>query len=73
MGEIIREGVSGNVRPTVEELVECARKLNFDPRVVREYAQEYFSVERMVAHYIRLYSEVASQAETEEKQERIVA
>ncbi len=73
VGEIIREGVSGNVRPTVEELVECARKLNFDPRVVREYAQEYFSVERMVAHYIRLYSEVASQTETEEKQERIVA
>lgn len=71
--EIVEEGVSGHVRGTVDELAECAKNLNLDAKGVREYVQRHFSVERMTADYIQLYSELVSQIESEKNRERIVA
>lgn len=71
--EIVKEGVSGYVRPSVKELADCARKLKLNPEQVRGYAAQEFSVERMVNDYVRLYSEILSEARTEPETERNVA
>lgn len=57
--EVVEEGVSGHVRGSVDELVECARNLAISPAGVRAYAEEYFSRERMAADYLDLYSAVS--------------
>ena len=56
VGEIVREGVSGYVRKSVQELADCIKDLRFEPRDVRQYANEFFSKERMVNDYIKLYT-----------------
>ena len=56
--EVVAEGAGGHVRRTVAELAECARNMKFDPKIVRKYAEENFSVERMTRDYIRLYSDI---------------
>lgn len=71
--EIVKEGVSGYVRPSVKELADCARKLKLNPEQVRGYAAQEFSVERMVNDYVRLYSEILSEARMEPETERNVA
>jgi glycosyltransferase involved in cell wall biosynthesis len=71
--EIVENGVSGCVRPSVKELAGCARNLKFDARKVRDFAAEKFSVERMVNDYIQLYSEIIAERQDEAEQERIVA
>lgn len=58
VGEIIREGVSGCVRRSVDELAVCAKNLDPVPALVRKYAERLFSRERMVSDYIELYSEI---------------
>jgi glycosyltransferase involved in cell wall biosynthesis len=54
--EIVKEGVSGCVRRSVEELAGCARDLQLEPAAVRQYATAFFSRERMVSDYIELYT-----------------
>jgi glycosyltransferase involved in cell wall biosynthesis len=54
--EIVKEGVSGNVRRTVQELVESVKNCTFDPVQVRRYADSFFSKERMVQDYVELYT-----------------
>jgi glycosyltransferase involved in cell wall biosynthesis len=71
--EIVKEGVSGHVRRTVAELADCAKKLELDAESIREYAQENFSVERMVNDYIQLYSEITSEGQRGADVERVVA
>jgi len=71
--EIVEEGVSGHVRRSVSELAECAKKLSLDPRRVRDYAEQKFSLERMVRDYIQLYSEIISEKQGSAEPERIVA
>jgi glycosyltransferase involved in cell wall biosynthesis len=68
VGEIVKEGVSGYVRKTVDELAECARDMKIPAATVREYMEESFSVERMTRDYISLYSEILRDrvAETEQ-------
>jgi glycosyltransferase involved in cell wall biosynthesis len=68
VGEIVKEGVSGHVRKTVDELAECARNLDIPAPIIRSYMEELFSVERMTRDYIRLYSEILRDgvAETEQ-------
>ncbi|HET9839969.1 MAG TPA: glycosyltransferase family 4 protein [Candidatus Angelobacter sp.] len=58
VNEVVKEGVSGHVRASVSELVECARGLVLDPRSVRAYMEEFFSVARMTRDYMRLYTEI---------------
>lgn len=55
VGEVVKEGVSGNVRGAANELAECARNLDIPALIVRGYMEEYFSVERMTRDYIHLY------------------
>lgn len=57
VAEVVRNGVSGCVCQSVEELVRCAASVPgaFNAANVRQYCQQYFSVERMVADYIELY------------------
>lgn len=54
--EVVKEGVSGHVRSSVEELAGCARNLSISPETVRAYMEKSFSVKRMTQDYIHLYS-----------------
>jgi glycosyltransferase involved in cell wall biosynthesis len=66
--EVVKEGVSGNVRDAVADLAERARNLDIPAPIVRGYMEEFFSVERMTRDYINLYSEILRDgvAETEQ-------
>ncbi len=61
--EVVRNGISGFVCQTPEEMAQRSRNLRatFKPATVRQYCQQYFSVDRMVADYMALYDEVASE------------
>ena len=61
--EVVRNGVSGFVCQTPEEMAQRSRNLraNFKPATVRQYCQQYFSVERMVADYMALYDEMVGE------------
>jgi 3-hydroxyacyl-CoA dehydrogenase len=66
--EVVKEGVSGNVRKTADELAECARNLDFSAPIVRGYMEEFFSVKRMTQDYINLYSEILRDGVAEAEQ-----
>ncbi|HUI84133.1 MAG TPA: glycosyltransferase family 4 protein, partial [Candidatus Binatia bacterium] len=61
--EVVRNGISGFVCPSADEMVERASALPglFSPASVRQYCRQYFSVERMVAGYLALYREMTAQ------------
>jgi glycosyltransferase involved in cell wall biosynthesis len=56
--EIVREGVSGHIRHSVDELAGCAKDLNLDPETIRQYAETSFSRDRMASDYIEFYSDI---------------
>jgi glycosyltransferase involved in cell wall biosynthesis len=56
--EIVREGVSGHIRRSVDELAGCAKDLNLDPETIRRYAETFFSRDRMASDYIEFYSDI---------------
>jgi glycosyltransferase involved in cell wall biosynthesis len=68
VNEVVKEGVSGHVRSSTGELAECARNLKLDPRMVRAYMQEFFSVDRMARDYVSLYTEILQDGVKEVKQ-----
>jgi glycosyltransferase involved in cell wall biosynthesis len=68
VAEVVKEGVSGNVRGTAAELAECARTLDIPVPIVRGYMEEFFSVERMTRDYINLYSEILRDGVAEAEQ-----
>ena len=45
------------------DMVRCAKDIvgNLSPSNVRQYCQQYFSVERMVADYVALYQRIAAE------------
>jgi glycosyltransferase involved in cell wall biosynthesis len=49
--EVVREGVSGQICRTVVQMSKRARELNFNPRSVRQYVEDNFSIERMAKQY----------------------
>lgn len=57
--EVVKEGVSGHVRSSVDELVDCAKNLEISPSGTRIYAEQYFSCERMATDYLELYSAIS--------------
>lgn len=72
--EVVKEGVSGHMRRSTNELAECARNLKIAVKTVRSYMEENFSVERMVRDYITLYAQLASgKAEPSDEKENQVA
>lgn len=60
--EVVRGGTSGWVCSSVDEMVSCAKALpgQFSPANVRQYCQQYFSAERMVADYLALYQDMVA-------------
>jgi glycosyltransferase involved in cell wall biosynthesis len=68
VAEVVKEGVSGNVRKTAAELAECARNLDLPAPKVRAYMEEFFSVKRMTRDYINLYSEILRDGVAEAEQ-----
>jgi len=56
--EVIRDGISGYVCESIDEMVDRARNLSIPPTTIRQYAAERFSVEVMVAKYIELYERI---------------
>jgi glycosyltransferase involved in cell wall biosynthesis len=71
--EIVKDGVSGYVRPSVAELAECAKNLQLEPVRVRDYVRKDFSADRMMDDYVQLYSEIISERDARRDAERIVA
>ena len=68
VAEVVKEGVSGNVRKTTAELADALGVLSIPARTVRGYMEEFFSRERMTKDYITLYTEILRDgvAETEQ-------
>lgn len=64
--EVIRDGVSGYCCQTPEEMALRACNLpgQLKPVSVRQYCQQYFSLERMVADYLGLYQEMVGEEGT---------
>jgi glycosyltransferase involved in cell wall biosynthesis len=61
--EVVRDGVSGFVCQSIDEMVQRANEIasTFSPANVRQYCQQYFSVDRMVANYVALYQGLADE------------
>ncbi|HEV8523092.1 MAG TPA: glycosyltransferase, partial [Terriglobales bacterium] len=62
VSEIVHDGLSGWVCHSVEELAERARNLDIQPAVVRRYAEQFFSVDRMISDYVDLFREILKPA-----------
>lgn len=62
VSEIVREGISGSICHSIQDMVECVREVpgKFAPAGLRKYVDESFSVSRMVTDYAALYKEIAS-------------
>jgi len=60
--EVVRDGVSGFICQSADDMVQRAKSLPGEllPATVRQYCQQYFSVDRMVADYVALYQEIAA-------------
>lgn len=74
VGEVIRDGVSGYVCSGIEDMAKRARTSlgEFKPRTVRQYCQQNFSVDRMVAEYLALYVEMVNESSPVGKSSGIV-
>ena len=61
--EVVQDGISGFVCRDPQHMAECVPELasRFQPANVRQYCQQYFSVERMVADYLALYQELVTE------------
>jgi len=62
--EVVKDGISGFVCRSADEMVVRAKSIAgvFSPSNIRQYCQQYFSVDRMAADYLALYQELAGEA-----------
>jgi glycosyltransferase involved in cell wall biosynthesis len=60
--EIVRDGVSGYICNSVDEIADRARARDITPQSCREYVETYFTLDRMVGEYADLYAECLSTA-----------
>jgi glycosyltransferase involved in cell wall biosynthesis len=56
--EVVREGVSGHICRTVVQMSKRASELNSNPRAVRQYVEENFSIQRMAKEYVAVYENI---------------
>jgi glycosyltransferase involved in cell wall biosynthesis len=56
--EIVKDGVSGYICASMQDMVQRAKSLDFDPAAVRQYVEENFSIDKMVSEYARHYREI---------------
>jgi glycosyltransferase involved in cell wall biosynthesis len=59
--EIVQDGISGYVCRSVSQLAKKVRDLHFSPGDPRQYVQENFSLDRMVANYASVYKDALAQ------------
>lgn len=59
VSEIVRDGVSGCVCHSIDELASRVKRIGTTPVLLRRYAEEHFSLDRMAALYARLYQSVS--------------
>jgi glycosyltransferase involved in cell wall biosynthesis len=61
--EVVRDGISGFICNNVEEMSDRALHsiVGIKPQTVREYARQFFSLERMVSDYLELYEELVGE------------
>src|SRR5262249_20563210 len=75
--EVVKDGISGYLCHSLEEMVAHSRQLDFDPTTVRQYAEENFSLATMVAKYVTLYREITQRDQSQgldiESEQRAVA
>lgn len=75
--EVVKDGVSGYLCHSLEEMADRAQNLNFDPAAVRQYAEANFSIGTMAAKYTSLYLELLRDADSQpledEPKQRAVA
>lgn len=60
--ELVKDGISGYLCASVEEMAEQALELHLQPEAVRRYVQENFSAEKMARRYASLYAELVQNA-----------
>jgi len=61
--EIVRDGISGYICRSVREMAKRVKNIEISPRALRQYVEENFSLERMVAQYASLYEETLRHGE----------
>jgi len=61
--EVVSDGISGYVCKNLAEMIERVRNLSIHPAIIRQYANENFSVEVMTNKYVALYESILA-AET---------
>ena len=61
--EIVRDGVSGWICRSADEMSQHARNVAIDASVVQEYVKEHFSLGRMTDRYLELYQQIAAEAQ----------
>ena len=60
--EVVSDGISGYICASLEEMIKRMPDLDkLKPAIVRQYAEEHFSVERMASSYAELYSSVVDE------------
>lgn len=62
--EIVRDGISGYVCHSVAGMAKRVKNIQISPRALRQYVEENFSLERMVAQYASLYDEARFQPDS---------
>jgi glycosyltransferase involved in cell wall biosynthesis len=63
VSEIVRDGVSGWICKSADEMAAKARSIGIAPAVIREYLEETFSLDVMADRYLELYQEIVAEAE----------
>jgi len=59
--EVVKDGVSGYVCQDPDEMAKRAQQISsIPPHLVRQYVEEFFSLNRMVSDYHQLYSRIVS-------------
>jgi glycosyltransferase involved in cell wall biosynthesis len=57
--EIVKDGVSGYICKSVDEMVMRVKNLAIPAETIRSYTEQNFTLDRMVDQYVQLYEEIA--------------
>jgi glycosyltransferase involved in cell wall biosynthesis len=71
--EVVKPGVSGAICANVDEMVRAVERVRFEPKQVRRYVEENFTVERMTQDYLVLYEDVLRREERKAPEGRAIA
>ena len=60
--EIVKDGVSGYICQSVDEMAARAKTLQIPAEMIRSYTEQNFTIDRMVDEYVQLYKETVAGA-----------